>query len=90
MSSPVITISERIKVKNQNKREIGVGSVVNPNVGELEGIKREGRISRRRKKVVGCVHDVVGKKNFLVQFEDGENKGIICVSLSCVCSKEGV
>ena len=43
-------------------------------VGELEKITREGRIRRTRKEVVGCVHSVVGKKKFLVLFEDSQKK----------------
>ena len=46
-----------------------VGSVVKAKVGELENITREGRITRKRKEVLGCVQSVVGKKNFLVLFE---------------------
>ena len=48
-----------------------MGSVVNAKVGDLEDITREGRGIRTRKEVVGCVHVVVGKNKFLVQFEDG-------------------
>ena len=58
----------------QTKTKIGVGSVVKAEVGELEKIKREGRSSRMIKEVVGCVQIVVGKKNFLVLFEDGQKK----------------
>ena len=45
-------------------------------VGELEKITREGRSRRMRKEVVGCVHSVVCKKKFLLQFEDGKKKEI--------------
>ena len=55
MSSPVLTIAEGMKVKKKNKTKIGVGSVVYAKVGELEKITREGRRSRTRKEVVGCV-----------------------------------
>ena len=61
-------------VKKQTKTKIGVGSVVKANIGELEKITREGRSRRTRKEVVGCVQSVVGKNNFLVQFECGQKK----------------
>ena len=53
-----------------------MGSVVKEKVGELEDITREGISNRIRKEVVGCVYAVVGKENFLVQFEDGQKKEI--------------
>ena len=71
MSSTVLIIAEVMKVKKQNKTKIRVGSVVNAKVGDLEDITREGRGIRMSKEVVGCVHAVVGKNKFLVQFEDG-------------------
>ena len=45
-----------------------MGSVVKAKVGDLEKIKREERIRRMRKEVVGRVQSVLGKKKFLVQF----------------------
>ena len=75
-------------MKNQNKTNIGLGSVVKAKFGELEGIKREVRSRSMRKEVVVCVKDVVGKKDFLVQFEYGQNKGIIYSSLVFLSSKE--
>ena len=63
-------------MKNQNKTKIGEGSVVKENFGELEKITREGRSRRMMKEVVVCVQTVVGKKKFLVQFEDGKKKEI--------------
>ena len=38
--------------------------------------------------MVGCVQSVVGKKNFLVQFEDGQKKEISYSSLVFLSSKE--
>ena len=64
MISYAITITEGMKVKNQNKTKIGVGSVVKANIGEFEDIIREGRISSTRKEVVVRFHAVVGKKKF--------------------------
>ena len=67
-----------------------MGSVVKAKVGELEKITREVRIRRMGKDVVGCVHSVVGKKKFLVQFEDGQKKEISSSSLVFLSSKEEV
>ena len=68
-------------MKNHTKTKIGVGSVANSNAGELENITREGRIRKMRKEVVVCVHSVVGKKKFLVQFKYGQKKDIISSSI---------
>ena len=68
-------------MKNQKKTKIGVGYVVKAKVGELEEIKRDERIRRTRKDVVGGVQSVVGSKIFLAQFEDGKKKYIISSSL---------
>ena len=88
MSSPVLTIIEGVKVKVKNKTKIGVGSVLKVEVGELEEITSEGRSRRIRKEVVGCVQDVVGKKKFLVKFEDGQKKEMGSFSLLLLISKE--
>ena len=56
----------------------------------MEENKREVIRRRTRKEVVGCVQDVVGKKNFLVQFEDGQNKYMSDSSLFYICEKEEV
>ena len=74
MSSPVITITEGVKSKKQNKTKIRVGSVVKAEVGELENITRERRSIRMRKEVVGFFQAVLGKKKFLVQFKYWNNK----------------
>ena len=42
------------------------------------------------KQVVGCVQYVVGKKNFTLLFEDGQNKDISASSMSYVCEKDEV
>ena len=76
MISPVLTIVESMNMKKHNNTKIGVGSVVKAKVGELENIKREGRIRMMRKEVVVCVQDVARKKNFLVQFEYVQKKEI--------------
>ena len=48
MRSHVLTIAYGVKVKKQNKTKNGAGSVLKAKVGELENIKREGRIRRMR------------------------------------------
>ena len=72
----------------QTKTEIGVGSVVKAKVGELEKITREGRSRRMRKEVVGCVHRVAGKNNFLILFEYGQKKDIGSCLLVYLSEKE--
>ena len=67
-----------------------MGSVVKAKVGELENITRDGRSRRTRKELVGCVHSLVGKKKFLVQFEDGQKKDISSSALVFLSSKEEV
>ena len=41
MSSPVVTISEGINMKKQNKTKFRVGSVVKSKSGELDYMKRD-------------------------------------------------
>ena len=40
--------------------------------------------------MVGCVRAVVGKKKFIIQFEDGQKEEMNYVSLSYVCPTEEV
>ena len=65
-----------------------MGSVVKAKVGELEKITREGISRRLRKEMVRCVQRMVGKNNFLVIFEDGQNKEIGYCSLVNLSEKE--
>ena len=67
-----------------------MGSIVKANVGELENIKRDGRIRMMRKEMVGCVHSVAGNNKSLFQFEDGLRKEIGSSSLVFLSSKEEV
>ena len=53
----------------------------------MEKITREGRSRKARKEVVGCIQSAVGKKNFLVQFEDGQKKEISYSHLVFLSSK---
>ena len=76
MSSPFVTITYSMKEKRRIKSKIGVGSIVKENSRKMEENTPEGRIRRMRKEVVGCVHDMVGKKKLLVQFEYGQKKEI--------------
>ena len=77
-------------MKKQTKTKIGVGSVVNTKVGELEKITMGGIIRSVRKEVVVCAHSLVGKKKFLVQFKDRQKKEISCFLLVFSSSKEEV
>ena len=77
-------------MKKQNEKKIGVGSVVKAKVGALENITREERSKGMRKEVVGYVQSVVGKKNLLVQFNDGHKKEIGSSLLMFLSSKEEV
>ena len=79
-----------MKTKKQTKKKIWVGSVVKAKVGELEKTPREGRRRSMEKEVVGCVQDVTGNKNFLVQFEDGQKKEISSSLLMFLSPKEEV
>ena len=74
MGSPVVTINEMMKEKKRIKTRRGLGYVVKARVGDMEENTREGRSMSTRKEVLVCVQDVVRKKRFLVQFEDGQNK----------------
>ena len=74
MSSPVVTVKEGMEMKKQTKTKIGVGSVVKAKVGELGKITREVRSSRMSKEGLGYFQSVVGKNNFLIQFEDWQKK----------------
>ena len=40
--------------------------------------------------MVGCVQDVVGRKKFLVQFEDDQKRDISASLLSYICEKKQV
>ena len=76
-----------MKIKKQIKTKIGVGSIVKSKVGELEKVISGGGVRKTRKDVVVCVQAVAGKKNFLIQFEDGQKKEISSSSLLVLSSK---
>ena len=90
MSSPVVSIAEAKKEKKRTKPKIWVGSLIKAKVGNMEENTREGRSRRMSKDVVGCVHSVVGKKKFLVQFEDGQKRDMRSCSLVYICWKQEV
>ena len=75
-------------MNKQTKTKIGLRSVVKAKVGELGNFTREGRSRRMRKNVMGCVQSVVGRKNFLFVFEDGQKKEISSSSFVYLSSKE--
>ena len=64
-----------------------MGSFVKAKVGIMEENTRKGRSSRMRKEVLGCFQDVVAKKKFLVQFEDGQKRDMSSISLLCLYLK---
>ena len=51
-----------------------VGTVVKANVGEMEEDIREGFLRKLRKEMTGVVQEVVGKRRYLVRFQDGLEK----------------
>ena len=51
-----------------------VGTVVNSKVGDLEEDIREGFSRRLRKDMTGLVQEFVGKRGYLVRFQDGLEK----------------
>ena len=53
---------------------IMVGTVVKAMVGELEEDIREGLFCRLRKEMTGVVQEVVGKRRYLIRFQDGLEK----------------
>ena len=67
-----------------------MGSVVKAKVGYLKKITREGRSRKIREEVVGCVQSVLGKKKFLVKFEDGQKRDISSYVMVFLSSEEGV
>ena len=90
MSSPVVTVKDVMDMKKHTKTKIGVGYVVKSKVGYLEKTIRVGIIRRMRKDVVVCVHSLMGKKKFLVQFEYEQKKEIRYSSLVFLSLKEEV
>ena len=79
-----------MKENKRIKTKIGVGSLIKAKVGNMEENTREGRSRMTRKEVVGCVQSVMGKKKFLVQFEDGKKREMSSCLLVYVCSKHEV
>ena len=51
-----------------------VGTDVKAKVGDLEEEIREGFSRRSRKEMTGVVQEVVGKRRYLVRFQDGLEK----------------
>ena len=54
----------------------------------MEENTREGRIRRMRKELIGCVQDVVGRKQLSVQLKKNQKKEMIYCSIVYVCSRE--
>ena len=70
--------------------KVTIGLVVTVKVRDTEDKKREGRSRRMRRKVVGCVQAVVGKKNFSIKLEDRQEKGVSSCFLTVILSEEEV
>ena len=70
MNLPVINIIKYMKEKKQTKKKIGVSSVMKEKFRDMEEKIREARSRRTRKDMVVCSQDQVGKKKFVVKFED--------------------
>ena len=87
MSLPVITTIKDMKEKKRIKVKIGVGSVVEVKVRDMEENKRDGRTRMMMKYVVECVQYVSGRKRFEVRFEHGKKKDMSSSSLLYVCEK---
>ena len=47
------------------------GTVVKANIGELEEEVRAGNSRRIKKELTGVVQDVLGRRRFLVRFQNG-------------------
>ena len=71
MRSPVVTITEGMKEKNQIKKKIGLWSLVKVKVRQMDENKSERRIKRIRKDLVGFFQSMVGKKNFYFNLNMG-------------------
>ena len=55
MSSPVVTIAQEMMENKRIKTKIGMGSVINENIGDVEEKIRAVITRRVRKEVVVCV-----------------------------------
>ena len=78
---------KEVKWRNTN---IGVGYIIKKNVGDMEEKTREGIRRRIRKKVVGCVQDVVEKKNFMFKLKYRRMIEMGSSLISYLCSKDEV
>ena len=58
------------------------GTVVKAKLGELEEDIREEFLRRFRKEMTGVVQEVVGKRRYLVMFQDGGEKEMLSSSLT--------
>ena len=57
-----------MNLKKRRKSNIEVGTLVKSKVRDMEYNTREGIITRMMVDVVGCVHYLVAKNNFLGKF----------------------
>ena len=82
MSLLIVIIKKEMKDKKWIKTKIGLGSVVKAKDVEMENNTMEVRIRRMRENMVICLQDVVDKKKFPVQFEEGRRKRL---DMFCFC-----
>ena len=64
-----------------------VGTVVKAKVGDLEEEIGEGFSRRLRKEMTGVVQEVVGKRRYLVRFQDGIEKDMLSNQLTMVVAR---
>ena len=64
-----------------------MGTVVKAKVGDLEEEIGEGFSRRLRKEMTGVVQEVVGKRRYLVRFQDGIEKDMLSNQLTMVVAR---
>ena len=63
-----------------------VGTVVKAKIGELEEEVRVGSARRMSKELTGVIQDILGKRRFLVRFDDGCEKNLSSNKLTVVAA----
>ena len=69
---------------------IMLGAVVKAKAGKLEEEIREGFLRRLRKDITVVVQEVVGKRRYLVRFQDGLEKEILLDQITIVVVRSEV
>ena len=76
--------------KKHNKNKIGVGSVVNTKVRDMEENTREVRIRRTRKDLIGMCPGCGGREEISSSIQKLQKKEMISCSIVYVCPKEEI